>query len=98
MSMARRFTVLALTLAAALAASAPAAAQQAWPQRAVKLIAPLPPGTAVDLSARLFAERLGAKWGQGVVVENRQGADGIVAVNALMLKRLKLPSAGQEQR
>ncbi len=84
MSMARRVAFFALALAAALAVSWPASAQQTWPQRAVKLIAPLPPGTAVDLSARLFAERLGNKWGQGVVVENRQGADGIVAVNAFL--------------
>jgi tripartite-type tricarboxylate transporter receptor subunit TctC len=68
----------------ALASAMPAMAQTNWPQRPVKLIAPLPPGTAVDLSARLFAERLTARWGQGVVVENRQGADGIVAVNALL--------------
>jgi tripartite-type tricarboxylate transporter receptor subunit TctC len=69
---------------AVLASTIPATAQSNWPQRAVKLIAPLPPGTAVDLSARLFAERLTARWGQGVAVENRQGADGIVAVNALL--------------
>jgi tripartite-type tricarboxylate transporter receptor subunit TctC len=69
---------------AVLASTIPATAQSNWPQRAVKLIAPLPPGTAVDLSARLFAERLSARWGQGVAVENRQGADGIVAVNALL--------------
>jgi tripartite-type tricarboxylate transporter receptor subunit TctC len=51
------------------------------------MIAPLPPGTAVDISARLFAERLAQKWGQGVVVENRQGADGIVAVTAFLANR-----------
>jgi tripartite-type tricarboxylate transporter receptor subunit TctC len=59
-------------------------AQSNWPQRSVRLIAPLPPGTAVDISARLFAERLAQRWGKGVVVENRQGADGIVAVTAFL--------------
>jgi tripartite-type tricarboxylate transporter receptor subunit TctC len=74
-------TVLAI---AALASAGPSSAQSTWPQRPVRLIAPLPPGTAVDISARLFAERLAAKWGQGVVVENRQGADGIIAVTAFL--------------
>ena len=69
---------------AALTVAAPSFAQSRWPQRAVRLIAPLPPGTAVDISARLFAERLAQRWGQGVVVENKQGADGIVAVTAFL--------------
>src|SRR5262245_30874430 len=50
---------------------------QAWPQRTVRFIIPLPPGSGTDLAARLLAERLTARWGQPVVVENRQGADGI---------------------
>jgi tripartite-type tricarboxylate transporter receptor subunit TctC len=58
---------------------APARAQ-AWPQRTVRIIVPLPPGAGTDIAARLFAERLSARWGQPVVVENRQGADGIPAV------------------
>ena len=59
---------------------APAARAQAWPQRTVRIIVPLPPGAGTDIAARLFAERLSARWGQPVVVENRQGADGIPAV------------------
>jgi tripartite-type tricarboxylate transporter receptor subunit TctC len=52
---------------------------QSWPQRAVKFIVPLPAGTAVDVSARLYAELLTQKWGQPIVVENLPGADGILA-------------------
>ena len=59
---------------------APAARAQVWPQRTVRIIVPLPPGAGTDIAARLFAERLSARWGQPVVVENRQGADGIPAV------------------
>jgi tripartite-type tricarboxylate transporter receptor subunit TctC len=84
MRMPHRVVLYSAAIIAALASGFSAFAQSNWPQRAVRLVAPLPPGTAVDISARLFAERLAAKWGQGVVVENRQGADGIVAVMALL--------------
>ncbi|MGP0093934.1 MAG: Bug family tripartite tricarboxylate transporter substrate binding protein [Xanthobacteraceae bacterium] len=57
---------------------------QTWPQRPVKFIVPLGPGSGVDIGARLFADRLGARWGQPVVVENRPGGDGIVAINAFV--------------
>src|ERR1022692_924516 len=54
-----------------------------WPARTVRLIVPLSPGTATDVTARLYAERLQARWGKPVVVENRPGPDALVAVNAL---------------
>ena len=59
-------------------------AAQPWPQKTVRFIVPLPPGSGMDLSARLIAERLTARWGQPVVVENRPGGDGIVAINAFV--------------
>jgi len=52
---------------------------QTWPQRPVRVIVPLPPGTAIDVSARLFGEHLSARWKQPVIVENVAGADGILA-------------------
>jgi tripartite-type tricarboxylate transporter receptor subunit TctC len=55
-----------------------------WPQRAVHLIIPSGPGSSVDVAARLFAERLGDRWKQPVVVENRPGAEGIIGVNAFI--------------
>ena len=48
----------------------------------MKFILPLGPGAGADIGARLFAERLSAKWGQPVVVENRPGGDGFVAIGA----------------
>jgi tripartite-type tricarboxylate transporter receptor subunit TctC len=55
-----------------------------WPQRTVRLILPLGPGSGSDIGARLFAERLTARWGQPVVVENRPGGDGFVAITAFL--------------
>lgn len=64
-----------------------ASASQAWPERAVRVIVPLPPGLAIDLQARLFSERLSERWRQPVVVENRPGADGIPAVTEFVRAR-----------
>jgi tripartite-type tricarboxylate transporter receptor subunit TctC len=60
---------------------------QSWPQRTVKLIVPLSPGTATDVTARLYADRLSQRWGKPVVVENRPGADALVAVSAFLAAR-----------
>src|SRR5438132_7627733 len=71
--------------AAAFAVLAPAPGQaQSWPQHTVKFVVPLGPASGVDIGARLFADRLSARWGQAVVVENRPGGDGMVAINALL--------------
>jgi tripartite-type tricarboxylate transporter receptor subunit TctC len=60
------------------------ATAQNWPTRAVKFIVPFGPGAGADIGARLFAERLPAKWGQPVIVENRPGGDNMVAIQALL--------------
>ena len=57
---------------------------QSWPQRPVKLILPLGPGSGVDITARLVGERLSAKWGQSVVIENKPGGDGVVAITTFV--------------
>ena len=82
-----RRNLLALVACGTLMAAGiqPAAAQtstQTWPQRSVKLILPLGPGSGVDIGARLIAEKLAAKWGKGVVIENKPGGDAIVAITA----------------
>jgi tripartite-type tricarboxylate transporter receptor subunit TctC len=73
----------AIALAAAVLCSAPAHAQT-WPQRTVKFILPLGPGSGADIGARLIADHLTKSWGQSVVVENRPGADGVVAITAFI--------------
>jgi tripartite-type tricarboxylate transporter receptor subunit TctC len=64
----------------------PAAAQN-WPTRPVRILLPLGAGSGADIGARLIAEKLAAKWGQPVVVENRPGGDGFVAINAFVTAR-----------
>jgi tripartite-type tricarboxylate transporter receptor subunit TctC len=65
----------------ALAQSAPAAA---WPSKPIRMIVPLPAGSAVDLMARLIGQKLGARLGQTIVVENRAGASGAIGTEALV--------------
>src|SRR6202023_3870387 len=79
----RRFMTLAgLAVAACLHFADGAIAQQAYPTRTVKFIMPFGAASASDITARLFADRLSARWGKPVVVENRPGGDGIVAIGA----------------
>lgn len=49
-----------------------------WPTQAVTIVVPFSPGGTTDVVGRLMAEKLGAMWGQSVVVENRLGAGGNV--------------------
>lgn len=67
--------------AMALALAGPA--QAAWPERPITLIIPAAPGGTTDIAARLIADKLGAKLGQQVIVENRAGAAGIIGAQAL---------------
>jgi tripartite-type tricarboxylate transporter receptor subunit TctC len=79
--------VLAVITAALIGApllSPAASADQVWPTRPVKFILTLGPGSGADIGARLFADRLVQRWGQPVVVENRPGGDGLVAINAFV--------------
>ena len=62
----------------------PHALTPTWPQRTVRFILPLGPGSGSDIGARLFADRLTARWGQPVVIENRPGGDGFVAITAFL--------------
>ena len=51
----------------------------AWPERAVRIVIPYPPGGAADTTARLIAEPMGRALGQNVVMDNRPGANGGIA-------------------
>ena len=68
-----------------LMAVAPLALGQAkdFPNRAIKVIVPFTAGSGSDTSARFFGEKMSAILGQTVVVENRPGASGVIAVSAV---------------
>jgi tripartite-type tricarboxylate transporter receptor subunit TctC len=80
-SVARVVAAIMLSVSALLVAGSPSLA---WPDRTVKFIVPIGPGAGVDITARMFADRLTKTWGQPVVVENRPGADAIVAITAFI--------------
>ncbi len=68
----KRALSAAVTIALALTGSL--AAAQGFPDRAVKIIVPTAPGGSIDTTARVIAEKMQARWGKSVIVENRAGA------------------------
>jgi tripartite-type tricarboxylate transporter receptor subunit TctC len=84
--MARSF-LAAATLAATLAATSigvrPVAAQEAFPTRPIRIVMSLPPGSALDVVTRVIGAQLTGRWGQQVIVENRPGAGGLIAAQAV---------------
>ncbi|MEJ7931059.1 tripartite tricarboxylate transporter substrate binding protein [Ramlibacter sp. AN1015] len=76
----RQFTA---ALAAATAAPLLARAQTAWPSRPIRVLVGYPPGGFTDVTARLICDRLQARLGQPVLVENKPGANSILAVDTL---------------
>ncbi len=77
-----RSTMLQFLTALAVAFATTAFAQD-YPTRPVRIIVPYPVGGASDITARLVADKLAKKWGQGVVVENKAGANGIIGTEMI---------------
>ncbi|HEY2534150.1 MAG TPA: tripartite tricarboxylate transporter substrate binding protein [Xanthobacteraceae bacterium] len=82
--MRRIIAVAAVVITAYLPIAGNAVAEQVYPTRTVRFIVPFGAGSATDITARLFADRLATRWGKPVIVENRPGADGLVAINAFV--------------
>jgi len=81
--MGRRFAVAA-TAVLLLASGGTVAAQSDFPTRPVHILVPYPPGGGVDILTRTLGDVVSRQWGQTVVVENRPGAGGVVASQALV--------------
>ena len=77
---------IALALATVASANAAQPAQQsaaaaAYPARTIRLVVPVPPGGSSDGMARILGQRLGERWGQQVLVDNRPGASEIIGTD-----------------
>jgi len=73
-----RRLALAAAGAAALAMALPVQAQQGYPNKPIRMIVPLAAGSAVDVAARLLAQKMSANMGQNITVENITGAAGVI--------------------
>ncbi len=74
-------TVRRLILATACALALPAIAQQAYPNRPVRLVVGNAPGGGTDVAARIVAQKLSTMWGQNVLVDNKPGASGVIGAD-----------------
>ena len=81
MNIGRRAAVAGLAVAAM---GSPGARAQAFPTGRVTLVVPFPPGASTDVTMRVMADKLSQMWNQPVIVENKGGANGIIAAEAVM--------------
>ena len=82
LNMSRRQAAFALGAIAASVAAPSFAQGDKWPTKASRIINPFPVGGGPDGVSRLVADKLGRAWGQPVVVENRPGGNGFIAIEA----------------
>src|SRR4051794_27909838 len=78
-----RFAVRLMAVALAATVMAGAAAAQGWPTKPVRVIVPFTAGSATDILARTFGQKLQEIWGQPVVIENRPGAGGTIGAGVV---------------
>jgi tripartite-type tricarboxylate transporter receptor subunit TctC len=75
--------VPAVLMVAGVAGAQPVTGEPAWPTKPVRLIAPFPPASTVDVVARILGQKLSARLGQQFVVDNRVGASGNLGADAI---------------
>lgn len=76
----RMVAVLAASVSTAAAQPASTGSGQAWPAKSMRLVVPYPPGAGSDLHARALAQKLSESFGHTVIVDNRGGANGVLAM------------------
>lgn len=76
------WVVLSLLSMAPLAHAQSAAAK--WPAQAVRFIVPFPAGSAPDVLVRQVGAKLGDKWGQAVIIDNKPGGSGVIGMNSIL--------------
>ena len=81
MNMLKKSRIACMGLALGLVAAQ--AMAQAWPTKSIRLIVPAPAGSAPDIAARIIGDKLSKTLGQQVLIDNKPGAGGIVAMNLL---------------
>jgi len=79
-----RFFIFRLFVIAALSIASFAAGAQTWPSKNIRIVLQFPPGGATDVVARILAQHMTASLGQTVIVENKPGADGLIAAEYVM--------------
>jgi tripartite-type tricarboxylate transporter receptor subunit TctC len=72
-----------LILAAALSTDRPATAQEAFPNKPIRLIIPFPPGGTSDIIARVFTQHMAERLGQQIIIDNRPGASTLIGSRAV---------------
>jgi len=86
-TMMQRLTSLLCALFVVAIAASPAPAQSApdaYPSRPIRILIPFSPGGTTDIIARALSDELRKSLGQSIVIENKPGADGIVAIQELL--------------
>lgn len=78
MTICYRVLILCANAALLVILGAPAAAQNTYPTKTVRIVAPFPPGGTTDVLCRIFAQKLSVAFGRQVVVDNRPGAAGSI--------------------
>src|SRR5262249_5516042 len=83
----RRFCRLLLSACFIALTASNASAQAGYPNKAIRILVPYAPGGLTDVVARHYAEQLRKDLGQNVVIENKPGASGIIAIEAMARSR-----------